>query len=139
MKMFIGAIAAAFGLTIFAAVHAQGAPLVAPCSRRLHAIAGVGPCFGSVGTTLTVTIFAKRPGRLTALRFEPPQVASVLPEPATTPLLGSGRTRTALAPRELCNAGNDSRWQVWLMGPFGQKLGRIGDFTVICCAQSNAH
>jgi len=124
---------ATVGLTVIASAEAKSAPLVKPCSVRTHAIAGVGPCFGSVGTTLTVTIFARRPGRLTALRFEPPAVANILPEPATAPLLGSGRMRTALAPRELCNAGNNSRWQVWLMGPFGQKIGRIGDFTVVGC------
>jgi len=139
MKLFVVAITAAVGLTLFVAPDAQSAPGVKPCSPRLHAIAGVGPCLGSVGTQLTVTVFAKHPGRLTALRFEPPQVASILPEPATAPLLGSGRTRTAIAPRELCNAGNNSRWQVWLMGPLGQKLARIGDFTVIGCPQSNAH
>ena len=139
MKASIVATGATVILALFAAVDAQSAPLAKPCSPRLHAIAGVGPCLGSVGTTLTVTVFAAHPGRLTALRFEPPQVANILPEPATAPLLGSGRMRTALAPRELCNAGNNSRWQVWLMGPFGQKLGRIGDFTVIGCAQMNAH
>ena len=139
MKTLVAAVAAAAGLTLFAAVDAQSVPAVKPCSPRLHAIAGVGPCLGSAGATLTVTIFANHPGRLTALRFEPPQVANILPEPATAPLLGGGRTRTALAPRDLCNAGNNSRWQVWLMGPFGQKLERIGDFTVIGCPQSNAH
>ncbi len=139
MKTWMIGLAAGAALVVVAAADAKSAPLLKPCSPRLHAIAGVGPCFGSVETTLTVTIFASRTGRLVALRFEPPPVANILPEPATTPLLGSGRTRTAIAPRELCNAGNDSRWQVWLMGPYGKKLGRIGDFTVIGCAQMNAH
>ena len=139
MKTLMVAILAGAVSTVFAAVNAQSASLAKPCSPRLHAIAGVGPCLGSVGTTLTVTVFVAHPGRLTALRFEPPKVANILPEPATAPLLGSGRRRIAVAPRELCNAGNSSRWQVWLMGPLGQKLGRIGDFTVIGCAQMNAH
>ena len=137
MKALTIGIALIAGLLV-STVDARSAPGVKPCSPRLHAIAGVGPCLGSVGTQLTVTLFKKTTKRLVALRFEPPPVANGLPEPATAPLLGSGRTRTAMAPRELCNAGNNSRWQVWLTGPYGQKLGRIGDFTVIGCAQMNA-
>jgi len=125
-------------LTVAPFSHAYAAPLVKPCSVRAHAIAGVGPCFGSVGTPLTITIFAAHHARLTALRFEPPRVANILPEPSLAPLLGRGRVLTANAPRDLCNAGNNSRWQVWLVGPYGQRLGRIGDFTVIGCPQSNA-
>ena len=138
MKTLIIGIAMAAGLAISSA-DAKSAPPAKPCSPRLHAIAGVGPCLGSVGTQLTVTLFAKTAKRVVALRFEPPKVANILPEPATAPLLGSGRTRTAMAPRDLCNAGNNSRWQVWLMGPYGQKLGRIGDFTVLGCPQMSTH
>jgi len=132
-------LAAAAGLILIASVDVRSAPGVESCAPRLHAVAGVGPCLASVGTQLTVTLFKKTTKRLVALRFEPPQVANILPEPATAPLLGSGQTRTATAPRELCNAGNNSRWQVWLMAPYGQKVEWIGDFTVIGCVQTNAH
>ncbi|MBV8363745.1 MAG: hypothetical protein JO193_04195 [Candidatus Eremiobacteraeota bacterium] len=139
MRTFSIAVMATLAYVAFAAASVKAEPAVKPCAIRQHAIAGIGPCLGSAGTTLTVTIFAKRTPRLVALRFEPPPVANGLPEPATTPLLGSGRTRTAVAPRDLCNAGNYSRWQVWLMGPYGRKVGRVGDFTVVGCVQLNTH
>jgi hypothetical protein len=140
MKTFACASAALLeSLLLVAPPDATGASLAKPCSVRSHAIAGVGPCFGSAGMTLAVTVFHASKTRLTALRFEPPPVGGTPPEAVVTPLLGRGRTLTAAVPKDLCHAGNNSRWQVWLLGPYGKRLGRIGDFTIVGCAEDNAH
>jgi len=133
MKILASAIAAAGALLVLAPAHgAKAASLPKPCAVRSQAIAAVGPCFGSVGMTLGVTVYRPHAVGLTALLFEPPSISGA-PQPVVTPLLGKGRVLSAAVPSDLCQAGNNTRWQIWLVGPYGKRLGRIGDFTIVGC------
>lgn len=81
---------------------------------------------------LAVRIYRPKSGPFAALLFKPPALTGA-PEPVLAPLRGKGTLFSAEAPAELCHAGNNSRWEIWLVGRYGKSLGRIGDFTIVGC------
>lgn len=104
---------------------------IKPCYVNSYAIASVGPCFGTPGTTLAVQIYNQKRGPFSILVFKTVVINGV-PALVTAPLSGSGNLLMATAPIQLCLAKAPNKWQVWLSGPT-KSLGQIGEFSVTGC------
>jgi len=123
----INVLAGLFLISFSRLTHAQRL-----CENNGNAVATIAPCFGPVGTTITVNPakrLASAPGQLVFKR--------VLANGTPSQVITSVSSNSATAPNQLCARGN-GKWEVWLVLANGQSQGKIGAFTVSDCAGANS-
>jgi hypothetical protein len=98
------------------------------CEHNDRAVAKIAPCFGPVGTAITVTPAKQITSAPAQLVFK-----RVLANGVPAEVVSSVANSAATAPNQLCARGN-GKWDVWLVLANGQRQGKIGAFTVSGCA-----